>query len=862
MGGRPRIPRLPQYFFRWYCRRELYEELHGDLEEFFYERVEEKGLRRAQWMYWLDVIKCCQPYAWKDLESQNSEIIMLKNYLKTTYRSMRKRPLTSAINILGLSFAIAICLVPYAFVDQDLSIDQFHENKDNIFLATYHADRDGDVRYYGNSPTPLAEALAADYAQVVEACRVQDRQVVMKNGDRVFHEEVRYVDPSFLKMMTFPLKWGQPSALQDVNSIILSEDMAVKYFGETNPIGSNVTVIFDSNNTKTFAVAGVANELPKAHAISFDFLINFENYKISDPAYDLNDWTGLVDATLVQVKSPEDISVISESMEKYRILQNSVVEERPIAEFSFEQLTTLHERSRYINNDISFGSREEGWVILSVLGLFILILACFNYVNIAIVSASTRLKEIATRKVMGANRRGVITQFLAENMILTLMALVIGVLLGSQVVLPWFNELFSENLELRLLDPQLWLFFISMALFTGLVAGLYPALYIARFDVIGIFRGSVKFGRKNKLTKVLLCVQLVLACITIANAVYITQNNAFQLSRPWGYDPTNVLYVGVNDQPAYDQMRFAVAQNPNVLQVAGSSQHLGTDSKTVMLHLPDRQYEVSEIAVEANYFELLGIQLTEGRLFQENYESDDQKVVVNQLLVNRLEIEDPIGRTFKVDDIRYEVVGVVSDFHFDDFDSNMVPTVFKVAEPEDYRYLALKVREGTTHETHDFLQAQWLAIAPELPFRGGFQEDVFDGYYEYMASGSKFMRAVGFIGILLAGLGLYGLVTLNVSGRVKEFSIRKVLGARVSSVAAQISKQYAWLCVVSLIIGLPLSYYWCSLLLETFFVYHMPMNLSGAFIAMFILVSVLVGVLAIQVRKVAKSNPVNGLRAE
>lgn len=775
---------------------------------------------------------------------------------------MRKRPLTSTINILGLSFAIAICLVPYAFVEQDLSIDQFHENKNEVFLATYHANRDGEERYYGNSPTPLAKALEVDYGQVVATCRVQDRAVIVKNGDRVFHEELRYVDPSFLRMMTFPLKWGNPASLEDVNSIVLNEDMSIKYFGESDPVGSNLTVVFDTDNIKTFVVSGVAEEFPSAHAISFDFLINFDNYRISDPAYDLNDWTGLVDATLIHVKSPEDIAVISEGMEKYRILQNSVEEERPIADFSFEQLTTLHEKSRYINNDISFGSREEGWVILSMLGLFILILACFNYVNIAIVSASTRLKEIATRKVMGANRRGVITQFLVENMILTLMALFIGVVLGSQLILPWFNELFTENLELRLLDPQLWLFFVSMALFTGLVAGLYPALYIARFDVVGIFKGSVKFGHKNKLTKVLLCVQLVLACITIANAVYITQNNAFQLNRPWGYDPTNVLYVGVNDQPAYEQMRFAVAQNPNVLQVAGSSQHLGTDSKTVMLHLPDRQYEVSEIAVEANYFELLGIQLTEGRLFQENYESDDQKVVVNQLLVNRLEIEDPIGQTFKVDDVRYEVVGVVSDFHFDDFDNNMVPTVFKVAQPEEFRYLAMKVREGTTHETHDFLQAQWLAIAPELPFRSGFQEDVFDGYYEYMASGSKFMRAVGFIGILLAGLGLYGLVTLNVSGRVKEFSIRKVLGARVSSVAAQISKQYVWLCIISLVIGLPLSYYLDSLLLETFFVYHMPMNLSGAFIAMFILVSVLAGVLATQVRKVAKSNPVNGLRAE
>ena len=235
------IPKIPHTFFRWYCKSEKYEEIHGDLEEFFYEKVENKGLANARLFYIWNVIRCFQPYAWKIPESQNSNIVMFKNYFKTSYRSLKRNPLNSFINLFGLSAAIGVCVVGYAFIKYTFKIDQFHENKDEVYLTTFFADREGTEQQNGTTPTPLGAALRADLAQVTNVCRMEDRKVVVKYGaQKVFHESVSYVDSEFPEMFTFPLKWGSAKSLEDLNSVILSEKMAVKYFGKDYPIGESI----------------------------------------------------------------------------------------------------------------------------------------------------------------------------------------------------------------------------------------------------------------------------------------------------------------------------------------------------------------------------------------------------------------------------------------------------------------------------------------------------------------------------------------------------------------------------------------------------------------------------------------------
>lgn len=790
---------------------------------------------------------------------------MFKNYFKTSLRSLTKHPLNSFINIFGLAVAIGICVLVYGFARWTYSTDQFHEKKNEVYLTTFFADRDGAEQQFGRTPRPLGEMLREDFAQIKKVCRIEDSNVVMKYEDNVFHERVRYTDPEFLSMLTFPLKWGISTSLADVNSIILSEKMSIKYFGDENPIGKSILMIFDKDRSKAFKITGVAEAFPKALTISFDFLINFENLRTSNPDYDFHDWSTFVNATLIQVDNPSDLKSIEQSMGKYRIMQNEAAQkEWVISSFTFEPLATLHERSEYIRGDISRSSKDNytSIILLSVTGIFILVLACFNYINIAIVSAAKRLKEIGVRKTLGASRGRVIVQFLVENIVVTFFALIIGLILGATVFIPWFEQQWHFNMDFRLNDAVLWIYLPAILLLTALASGIYPAFYISKFRVVGILKGSVKFGQKNLLTKVFLGFQLVLACILITSAVMFTQNTAYMANRSWGYNPGDALYINVPNQSAFEQLNAVIAQDPNVLSISGSSHHLGKSNTTTVLHLPDREYEVAQLSVDARYIETMGLNIVAGRGFKDHDGSDRQAVVVNELLVKNMAWDQPIGQQFEIDSTRYEVIGVVKDFHSYSFSNEVRPTIFKLADREDYHYLSVRVKNGSEKETYKTLQDQWAILYPEIPFQGGYQENVWGNYFEEENNLDKFNRIIAFMAVLIASLGLYGLISLNMAGRVKEFSIRKVLGAGFKSIAFNITNQYAILFAIAMILGAPISFVLTKFVINFFYTYHMPINYSGVAIAVVILIFVLLAVIYTQIRKLSKSNPVDGLRVE
>jgi putative ABC transport system permease protein len=790
---------------------------------------------------------------------------MLKNYVKISLRGLMRNPVNSFINIFGLSVAIGICIFGYGFARWTYNTDQFHEHKDKVFLTTFFANRDGKEQQYGSTPRPLGEMLKQDFAQIKKVCRLEDKNAVVKYKDNVFHEQIRYADPEFLEMFTFPLKWGSPGTLRDMNSIIISEKMSVKYFGEENPLGRDVLVKFDENISKAFKITGVAKEFPESHTIEFNFLINFENFRTSDPRYDFHDWSKFVNATLIQVDKPSDLKSIEHGMERYTVTQNKAVEpDWAVSSFAFEPLATLHRRSSAIKDDISRSSdgRYQSIIFISIIGVFMLALACLNYINIAIVSAAKRLKEIGVRKTIGATRRVVIVQFLTENIIITFFALIVGLLLGTFVFIPWVENLNNFNMGFTLKDQNLWIYLPAVLLLTGIASGIYPSFYISRFQVVGILKGSVKFGKKNPLTKVFLGVQLVLACILITAGVMFSQNTNYMARRSWGYNQQGALYAAVPDRAAFEKLNALIAQEPDVVSISGSRHHLGKSHTTTVLHRPDRQFEVDQLSVDPQYFETMGLQLTGGRVFRDQHEGDKKTLVVNESLAKSLGPENPIGQVLKIDSIQYEIIGLVKDFHSYSFFRRVNPTVFNIADKQDYRYLSIRVRSGSELKTAKALQGRWVELYPEIPFDGGFQEDVWGNYFEQLAIHARVWKAFAIIAVLLASLGLYGLVKLNVAGRVKEFSIRKILGAGIGSITNNITRQYAVLFIVALLIGAPLSYYLNKVLFDLIYNYHMPITYSGVAIAMGILVLVLLTTVSTQARKVIKSNPVNGLKVE
>lgn len=860
-------PRWPRKLLRFFLKRKYLEEIEGDMEEIFFDNVERFSSKKAKRIYTWDMIKLLRPILMQNFEGieKLNQYAMFKNYFKVSIRGLVKNPLNSFINIFGLAIAIGLCVFAYAFARWTYNTDQFHEHKNEVYLTAFFANRDGSLQEYGTAPRPLGEMLKQDFAQIKKVCRVDDRNVIVKYRDNVFHERVRFVDPEFLEMFTFPLKWGVKSSLQDINSVILSEEMSIKYFGDENPVGRDILLKFDEKTSKAFKVGGVAKPFPDAHTIDFKFLINFENFRASNSTYNFHDWSSFVNATFIQVDKPSDLKSVERGMEKYKKLQNDAVQEDwAISSFTFEPLATLHLESGHIKDDISLSAdaKTESVIFIAIICAFMLALACFNYINIAITTAVKRLKEIGVRKTIGATRRIVIVQFLTENVVVTCFALVVGIALGTFVFIPWLENLIHGNMGFTLYDRNLWIYLPIVLLITGIASGVYPSIYISGFQVVGILKGSVRFGQKNPLTKVFLGIQLVLACVLITSGVMFTLNTSYMAKRSWGYNQHDALYVAVPDQDAFEKMKALMSRDPNIVSVSGSQHHLGKTHTRSVLHFPARQLEADQLSVDTHYFETMGLQLTAGRSFRENYANDRKTVVVNEALANSLKVKNALGQLFKIDSVQYEIIGVVKDFHSYSFFRKVNPAIFKVADERNYRYLSTKVRPGSQLETSKKMQVHWSALYPEIPFDGGFQEDVWGNYFEEINMHAKVWRAFAMLTILLATLGLYGLVTLNVAGRVKEFSIRKILGAGIGSIASNITKQYVFLFIVGLSLGAPVSYVLIKGLFDMIYNYHIPVTYGGVAIAMVILVFVLLTTVATQVRKVVTTNPVDGLKVE
>lgn len=857
------IPKWPYLFFKFYCKKERFEEMHGDLEEYFYERVESMGKVKARWYYLRDVLRCCQPYAWKTPHLfKNSNFIMFKNYFKTARRSALRNPLSSFINVFGLSMAIGVCVMTYSFMNQSLNTDKFHENKDSVFLTTIFADRDGKTTQYGVSPLPLAEHLKEDFANIEKVCRIDDQNAVIRLNDQVFYEDIRMVDGEFLEMFTFPLKWGNASSLYDPNSIILSEELSDKYFKTENPLGKEVLVIFKTGEKKYFEIAGVAEDFPNEAEIQFDFLINYANIELAVKDFNPNDWSKFLNATLIQVNDPSAIGSVASGMKPYIDLQNEVNEDWAIQDFQLISINDLYLSSADIQQSISHDDRKPGRLTLPFISAFMLILACLNYINMAINSIAKRLKEIGVRKVMGADKRRVMVQFLAENVLITSCAMIFGLFLGIGAFMPWFEGISGSEYSIQLSDQIFYLFLLGLLLLTGIASGIYPAFYISRFQAVNIFKGKVKLGRKGWLTKSFLGFQLVLAVMTITSAVVFVQNTNFQMSRSWGYDQSHVLYIHAPSKAMYDNLYAALERNPYMESISGSVHHIGRNRGSSVAETLDRKYEVNEFNVESGYFKTMGIELMAGRFFSDNVSASNKEMVVNQTLINQLELQDPLGQEIKINEKTYMIVGVMKDFHNLPFGTEIEPMVFTQSNSDDLGFITASISPGHEIEVYNQMESTWDELYPEIPFDGGLQADIWNGYFNLIGNFARFNKSVAGIAVALALLGLYGLMTLNISGRMKELSIRKALGAEFRHLSKIMSKQYVMITFFSIAIGAPMGFYFTKFQLDMVFAYPLDMGAYRLVIPVLILVVSMSLVVITQIFRVNRFNPVKGLRTE
>ncbi len=860
-------PKWAERFLKWYCNPVYLEEIEGDIYELFDRRIETEQPKTAKIKFIWDVIRF---FRWANIKRSNSkfytmnQLVLLSNYMKLGFRSIQKNLVSSAINILGLALAIGIAITTFIFVDMQFSMDQFHSKKDRIYQITNFVEQDNEeASLWSDSPITLGPALKKDHSVVEDFARMEFETANVRYGDNVFEEFLAFVDPQFLEIFDFPMLYGNDQVLKDKTQVLISRDMAIKYFDDEDPIGKELSFKFPTGEIKRFTVASVLAKYPYNSGMRFDFLLPIANF------YDLHQdrhygWEYLTDATFVLLQPGHGIHEIVDSFDGYREIQLSSNPEWKVRKFEAMPFTEISLRGWEIVGSVSGGSHPAGRVALIVIAGLLLSMACFNFMNISIAASTKRLKEIALRKAMGGVRKQIIHQFLVENILQCFFALVFGTLLAYFFLVPGFDSLIPPlDIQFRTGSPwSMVIFFTSLLLAIAFLSGGYPAFYISKFQPIAIFRGNEKFGASNLFSKILLGFQLFLAFQTIVGSFLFLDQSMYNSEKDWGYDPSNTFSVKVMNTEQAEKLNNQIRDHADVLSTTFASGQLGRSMPSRSFEYLDKQFTLRALDVSENYFETMGMRLVAGRFLTASTFDQENALVVNETFVERMEWSDPINETVVFDSVKYTVVGVVQDFHYYNFFVTIDPVIFKGIGNAQAQYLAVRTKENKQALVDDYTKQQWLTVSPYDAYDRVFQEDVFDGFFQENQANIAIIAAITICAIMLACLGLYGLLAFNIQKKLKEFSVRKVLGATPKAIATIASKQYSWIVLIAFALGAPLGVMGMQQLINSVFPHAKGITAFPFVVSFVLIVGTLTLTVAGQVLKAIKVNPASNLRAE
>ena len=726
---------------------------------------------------------------------------MIGNYLKTALRNIMRGKGHSVINVLGLSVAMALCILIFLLVRQELSYDGFHEKGANVFRVTQTAFM-GEYRTIGITPVPLGPALEDAYAGIVRTVRYANTgPVLVSHGDVTVREETVFrADPGFFEILTFQAVSGYiEGALESSSQVILNEKIVEKYFGNADPVGNWLTM-----DDRRHQVAGVVR-VPANTIFQFDFLISMKTLTETGDNWNRN-WSQSVAATLVELTTPEAAGTLEAQFPDFvenhfprlRGIDASVMGLQPLAGI-------------YLDSSILFDLFPKSDIVVSyvlgTLGFLLLFIACINFINVTLGRSALRGKEVGVRKTLGGTRAQLIGQFWGEALLVGVAALILGLSL-AHLLLPGFNGLFAKDLRIDYFDGGSTL--LALIGLTGLVvfvSGSYPALYMSRLDPTSILAHRVKAGALTILSKVLITMQFTLSIFLMICLFTILRQLQYFADQDLGFDASNVLVVSMPDSGMLGPMREALDDYPQITHISASSSSFGPMRGLGQIGHTDRsgkQFSAYEYLVDYDYLSTLGIALAEGRDFSKAHSTDEAEgVIVNEALVREMGWEDPIGETIPVDDAR--VIGVAEDYHYRSLQYDLEPVVLRLA-PDRIRFLLIRTRPEGLAQTLSTVRSVWDRIAVGLPFEYYYLEDDIGRFYQRERLLGDVALYISIITLLVALLGVYSLSLLNINRRTKEIGIRSVLGASTFNTTALIGRQFALPLVVAILLACPPAY--------------------------------------------------------
>jgi putative ABC transport system permease protein len=786
---------------------------------------------------------------------------MLKNYLKVAVRNLLRHKVFSFINIFGLALGMTCSILIMLWVQDELSFNRFHTNSGRLHRVIEHQHYPGgEDLIMPSTPGPLAEGLKKEFPEITHAAKVSwDVQVLLAHGDKRFKEKGNYVSPDFLTMFTFPLLKGDAAtALSQPHSLVIDETMALKYFGTTDVLGRMLQV----NNRTSYKITGVMAPVPKNSSLQFSFLMPVDDYENQPDMGWLKNWGSNGIRTFVLLRPDADAAALSAKMEKFLLKHNPDSH----IDLFLQAVSDMHLYTFFKPGRVPVG-RMQYVRLFSVVAVFVLLIACINFMNLSTARSAKRAKEVGVRKVIGAVRSVLVGQFLGESILIALLAILIAACL-TQLSLGTFNELTDKYIRLDFTDPVLLAWLAGIALVTGLVAGSYPALFLSSFKPVTVLKGTHKFSNHAALfRKGLVVFQFVLSAILIISTLVAYRQVNYIHHKSLGLNRENVAYVYLEGDLSKHAGLFKqeLAQAPGIQAVGAASQNplqVGNSGGGVEWRGKDPKSDILFCYINADYgfINTLDIKLKEGRVFSKAYGADSMKVLVNEEAVRLMGLQQPIGEKLKIGDKNVHIIGVMKNFHVTPLQEAMQPVILTLSEPESHMAY-IRTRPGQTATALASLEKLVKKYNPAYPFEYHFLDEDFGKMYRSEAIISRLANYFAGIAILISCLGLFGLALFTAEQRTKEIGIRKVLGASVSGIVAMLSKDFLKLVLIANVIAWPLGWYLMDNWLQDY-AFRVELGwwifiLAGAATLFIALLTV-----SFQALRAAVANPVRALRRE
>lgn len=807
---------------------------------------------------------------------------MLKHYLKISIRNLWKSKGFSAINIFGLASGLAICLLILFYVNNELGYDHYNTKADRIYRI------DADLQFGGKhfilpqTPDPLGPALKQDFPQVEQYVRFRDHGgiIVKKENENIVEDKVIYTDSTLFSVFTLPMIHGDPStALTRPNSVVITESIAKKYFNSTDVVGKTMII----STTENFKITGVIKDIPKQSHFHFDFFISM--YGQLSP-HEINQWTGNNFNTYIVLRKGANANQLSGQLNDYvmkfvaplfsswNLTAEEFAKQGNYLHYSLMPLTKIHLYSNK-SGELEANGNIQYVYIFSLIAFFILLIACVNFVNLSTARSANRAKEVGVRKVLGSLRKNLVMQFLSESVLVSFVSLVLALIIAA-LLLPYFNQLSGKDMTLNLfLKPWLLPAAILLMIVVGFIAGSYPAFYLSSFKPVEVLKGKLAKGFKSSwLRSGLVVFQFCISIILVISTLVIYLQLDYIRHKDIGFDRSHVLIIKNTDALGKQAKVFAdEVRKLNGVENATMTGFLPTSGwRSNSPLFPNATVDTKDAVssqmwrVDENYIPTLGMKIVAGRNFSIDFPTDSSGVIINEAAVKLLGFKDPVNRPLyymddfpKKDLTKYYIIGVVKDFNFSTLREVVTPLCF-FYQPQNSS-VAFRVHSANMSNLISTIQNKFKSIAPGQPFSYSFMDDDFNKIYNNEQRMGGISITFSVLAILIACLGLLGLITFAAEQRTKEIGIRKVLGANGANIISMLSKDFLKLVFIASLIAIPIAWWAMNKWLQGF-AYRIQISWWVLVSAALLAVLIALATIFYQAAKAALANPIKSLRTE